>query len=46
MSGMARSVRDLPDPLDQLRAAGLELQFIDDPIEVRPGDDGVLSLIS
>lgn len=39
MSRVARSVRDLMRTVDRLREAGVELHFIDDPIEVRPGDD-------
>lgn len=39
MSRIARSVRDLMRTVDRLRQAGVELHFIDDPIEVRPNDD-------
>lgn len=39
MSRVARSVRDLMRTVDRVREAGVELHFIDDPIEVRPGDD-------
>jgi len=39
MSRVARSVRDLMRTVDRLREAGVELHFIDDPIEVRPDDD-------
>lgn len=39
MSRIARSVRDLMRTVDRLREAGVELHFIDDPIEVRPNDD-------
>lgn len=39
MSRIARSVRDLMRTVDRIRENGVELHFIDDPIEVRPGDD-------
>lgn len=39
MSRIARSVRDLMRTVDRLRENGVELHFIDDPIEVRPNDD-------
>lgn len=39
MSRIARSVRDLMRTVDRVREAGVELHFIDDPIEVRPDDD-------
>lgn len=39
MSRIARSVRDLMRTVDRLKEAGVELHFIDDPIDVRPGTD-------
>lgn len=39
MSRIARSVRDLMRTVDRVREAGVALDFIDDPIEVRPDDD-------
>lgn len=39
MSRIARSVRDLMRTIDRVRENGVALHFIDDPIEVRPGDD-------
>lgn len=39
MSRIARSVRDLMRTVDRLRDAGVELHFIDDPIDVRPKSD-------
>lgn len=39
MSRIARSVRDLMRTVDRVRESGVALHFIDDPIEVRPGDD-------
>jgi len=39
MSRVARSVRDLMRTVDRVRENGVALHFIDDPIEVRPGDD-------
>jgi len=39
MSRVARSVRDLMRTVERLRENGVALHFIDDPIQVRPGDD-------
>lgn len=39
MSRIARSVRDLMRTVDRFRENGVALDFIDDPIEVRPDDD-------
>jgi len=39
MSRIARSVRDLMRTVDRLKDANVELHFIDDPINVRPGTD-------
>lgn len=39
MSRIARSVRDLMRTVDRMKDAGVDLYFIDDPIDVKPGSD-------
>lgn len=39
MTRIARSMRDLMRTIDVIRENDTELHFVDDPIEVRPGDD-------